>query len=164
VLAACGGAPVPAGPEPAAPDRMAAPDRERSSPPEPPTRPDTVSRGSERSIGSIVSEVAASARAEPVLRDFDPRFVGRWRIERWGVSYEIRVVDGELVVTAEDYVHGEAFEVSNVSWRPPELRVTFRMPSTAHATHSVLRVLDGDRIEDRYTGDAEGTDIWQRVE
>jgi hypothetical protein len=104
-----------------------------------------------------------ATREADALADLDRRLLGKWRIEQWGVSYEIRLVDGTLVVTGQDYVNEQAFEVSDVRWEPPVLHATFRMPSTNHTTRSQLRVLDDDRLEDTYTGAAAGVDVWERV-
>lgn len=145
------------GPEPAAEAKPAP-----SSIPTPPPSAAVPSPPPSTPIASIVDEIADRATLE-VPAGFDPRFIGKWKSESWRPSYEIRVVDGEVVVTGQDGPGGERFEVSEVSWTPTTLEATFRIPSIDHRTHAVLRLVDDSRIEERFGGPVGGTDHWRRV-
>ena len=72
--------------------------------------------------------------------------------------------DGEIVVTGQSDTFEEPFKVSDIEWNPPVLSATFLFESTGHTTHSKLTIIDEDRIQDDYTGDAVAVDTWTRVE
>lgn len=123
-------------------------------------------------LGKAVGSAVADARAhkekkdelEAKLGDFDPRFVGKWQIEQWDVSYEIKLVESEIVVTGRSDALDEPFVVSDVKWEPPVLSASFLFASTGHETHSKLTIIDENQIRDDYTGDAVSVDTWTRVE
>jgi hypothetical protein len=110
-------------------------------------------------------DLGAGPNTVTVDESFDARFVGKWEIQQWGVGYEITRAGNVVTVTGADVKNTEDFEVSDVTWdgAAKTLQASFRMPSTNHKTRSVLKVLDDDRIEDKYTGSAAGEDTWTRV-
>ena len=94
--------------------------------------------------------------------DVDPRFVGKWKLEKYNVSCEISIVDGKPVITAEDYADSEAFQVTKIRWEDPELKASFRMPSTNHITHSTFTIIERSTMRDVYDGAATGDDRWTK--
>lgn len=94
--------------------------------------------------------------------DVDPRFVGKWKLDKYKVSCEIAIIDGKPVITAQDYANSEAFQVTKIRWEDPELKASFRMPSTNHITHSTFTIIDESSMRDVYEGAAAGDDRWTK--
>ncbi len=107
---------------------------------------------------------AGNENSALVDNSFDALFLGKWEIKKWGVEYEILKSKNRITVKGSDAVHNEEFDVYDVKWEEPYIYATFRMPSTNHVTHSRLKVVNSNVIEDLYTGDASGKDYWKRKE
>lgn len=97
------------------------------------------------------------------LADFDDRFLGSWHCDSWGGETVITIVDGELRIESVR-ADGIAFDVYDVRWEPPAIRATFYFAENDWETHSRLELIDDDHIEDRYDGDGDGVDLWERSE
>jgi hypothetical protein len=115
--------------------------------------------------GALLLAVAGCATTSGAGRGADgpPPVVGRWQVEGSSAQFLITWDDGQLRMEGWDSSDGERFEILSVSWDEPRLRVSKRMPSTDHTTHSDLRLVDEDTLSGSMTGGWEGPDRWVRI-
>ncbi|WP_049735013.1 hypothetical protein [Rhizobium ecuadorense] len=92
--------------------------------------------------------------AEIVQLNMPITLVGVWRSDEDDArsEYHIRVRDGQLLVSARDYIDGERYVVSNVSHDPQRVEFDTFMASTSRTGHVILTATGShDRAEIRFT-------------
>ncbi|MFT3673508.1 hypothetical protein [Aestuariivirga sp.] len=92
--------------------------------------------------------------AEVVLLNFPMSLLGVWRSEEddGRTEYDIQIRGGQLFVNAKDFVDGEPYVVTNVSYDAQRIEFDTLMPSTSRAGHIVLTALSTrDRAHIQFT-------------
>ncbi len=87
---------------------------------------------------------------------------GTWVSSETTQRINIYFTGDEIGVRSWDSVDGENFIIRDLKWDGKELKATFVMPSTGHTTHSIIRQVSSDSLEETYEGDASGKMIWLR--
>ncbi|MBI2784476.1 MAG: hypothetical protein HYX64_10530 [Gammaproteobacteria bacterium] len=104
---------------------------------------------------------ASGLRAEATPAAAAP-FLGTWRCAETTMQFTVGLVNGVISFQAVDTADGEKFEIKNVQLKDGVLSVTQRMPSTNRTTQAKYRSTGKDTLEERSTGDWEGTLLWHR--
>ena len=104
---------------------------------------------------------ASSLRAEETPAAVTP-FLGTWRCAETTMQFTVDLANGVIRFQAVDTADGEKFGIKDVLLKDGVLRVTQRMPSTNRTTPAEYRSTGKGTLEERSTGDWEGTLIWQR--
>lgn len=74
-------------------------------------------------------------------------------------EFTIKVTSGDLSVSGQDRLDGEAFEISDVSWEQNILNFTSRMPSADHTVKHTFTLVSESKVKHEYTL----TEMWVKV-
>ncbi len=108
----------------------------------------------------MVSGCASTPKTQK--QAINTEIAGMWISDESTQKIYIYFVDESIKVESWDRKDKEPFEVSNIRWNGEELKATFVMPSSAHATHSTFTQISPDKLRESYEGNAKGTMIWKR--
>ncbi len=131
----------------------------------------TASRQPEKSITKSSTATKSRKRVNKRIPSADRQgkvslpsrsFTGTWVVSESSAEFTIKIKSGLVTLTGRDIEDNEDFRISRIRWNENNLFATVQMPSTNHVLKLKLTVLDNDKLQCNFSGDAIGLSTWKR--